>query len=141
MAWPVRPEFFSLYQLWKIWSIFLKNLGEMDIILMLSKFSDQIGTKPECFVFHSTIWPFWLVGACKLKTPLELHNNCTTEFNALSIYLFTNPNNFKFRLLHASHVAAFQKTSLHNTSKRLQSYTLTKSLQSYYYVRLYASID
>jgi hypothetical protein len=43
MAWPVRPEFFSLDQLWKNWSIFLKNLGKMDIILMLSKFSDQIG--------------------------------------------------------------------------------------------------
>jgi hypothetical protein len=48
----------------KIWSIFLKFLGKMDIILMLSKFSDQIGTNPECFVFHSTIWPFWLVGPC-----------------------------------------------------------------------------
>jgi hypothetical protein len=58
MAWPVRPEFFSLYQ-WKIWSTFLKYLAKMDLILMLSKFSDQIGPKPKCFVFHAKIWPFW----------------------------------------------------------------------------------
>jgi hypothetical protein len=46
MAWPVRPEFFSLYQ-WKIWSTFLKYLVETDLILMLSKFSGQIGPKPK----------------------------------------------------------------------------------------------
>jgi hypothetical protein len=37
-----------------VWSMFLKYLAKMDLILMLSKFSDQIGPKPKCFVFHST---------------------------------------------------------------------------------------
>ena len=34
--------------------MFLKYLVKMDLILMLSKFSGQIGPKPKCFVFHST---------------------------------------------------------------------------------------
>jgi hypothetical protein len=42
----------------KIWSMFLKYLVKMDLIQMLSKISGQIGPKPKCFVFHSTIWPF-----------------------------------------------------------------------------------
>jgi hypothetical protein len=48
----------------KIWSMFLKCLAKMDLILMLSKFSGQIGREPKCFVFHSTIWPFWAVWPC-----------------------------------------------------------------------------
>ena len=45
----------------KIWSMFLKYLVKMDLIQnylksMLSKFSShEIGPKPKCFVFHSTI--------------------------------------------------------------------------------------
>jgi hypothetical protein len=39
--------------------MFLKYLAKMDLILILSKFSDQIGPKPKRFVSHSTIWPFW----------------------------------------------------------------------------------
>ena len=39
----------------KIWSMFLKYLAKMDLILMLSKFSGQISQKPKCFVFYSTI--------------------------------------------------------------------------------------
>jgi hypothetical protein len=58
MAWPVRPDSFLCIN-GKIWSMFLKYLAKMDLILMLSKFSGQIGPKPKRFVFHSTIWPFW----------------------------------------------------------------------------------
>ena len=32
----------------------MKYLAKMDLILMLSKFSRQIGPKPKCFVFDST---------------------------------------------------------------------------------------
>jgi hypothetical protein len=41
IALPVRPEYFSQYQLikGKICSMFLKCLAKMDLILMLSKFS------------------------------------------------------------------------------------------------------
>ena len=35
--------------------LFLKYLAKMDLILILSKFSGQIGPKSKCFVFHSTI--------------------------------------------------------------------------------------
>jgi hypothetical protein len=35
----------------KIWSMFLKYVGKMDLILILSKFSHQIGLKPKCYVF------------------------------------------------------------------------------------------
>jgi hypothetical protein len=38
-----------------IWSLFLKYLANLDLILILSKFSGQIGQKPKRFVFHSTI--------------------------------------------------------------------------------------
>jgi hypothetical protein len=36
----------------KIWSMFLKYLAKMDLIIMLSKFSAQIGLKPNvlCFI-------------------------------------------------------------------------------------------
>ena len=33
--------------------MFLKYLAKMDLILILSKFSGQIGPKPKRFVFHS----------------------------------------------------------------------------------------
>jgi hypothetical protein len=34
-----------------IFSVSIKYLAKMDLILMLSKFSGQIGPKPKCFVF------------------------------------------------------------------------------------------
>jgi hypothetical protein len=40
-------------------TLFLQYLAKTDLILILSKFSSQIGPKPKRFVFHSwTIWPF-----------------------------------------------------------------------------------
>jgi hypothetical protein len=39
----------------KIWSMFFKYLAKMDLVLILSKFSGQIGPKPKRFVFHSII--------------------------------------------------------------------------------------
>jgi hypothetical protein len=48
MAWLVRPEFFSLYQWKDLVYMFLKYLAKMDLILMLSKFSGQVGPKPKC---------------------------------------------------------------------------------------------
>jgi hypothetical protein len=55
MAWPVRPEFFSLYQ-WKD-LVYVSQISSENgpHILILSKFSGQIGRKPKRFVFHSTI--------------------------------------------------------------------------------------
>jgi hypothetical protein len=38
-----------------IWSMFLKYLAKMHLILILSKFAGQIDPKPKRFVFHSTI--------------------------------------------------------------------------------------
>ena len=61
---PVRSELFSLHQWKNLVYMFLKYLAKMDLILMLSKFSGQIGRKPKCFVFHSTIWPFRPVWPC-----------------------------------------------------------------------------
>jgi hypothetical protein len=46
MAWPVRPDSFLCIN-GKIWSMFLK--AKMDLILMLSKLSGQIGRKPKLF--------------------------------------------------------------------------------------------
>jgi UDP:flavonoid glycosyltransferase YjiC (YdhE family) len=51
---PVRPELFSLYE-WKDLVYVSQISSEMNLILMLSKFSAQIGPKPKRFVFHSTI--------------------------------------------------------------------------------------
>jgi hypothetical protein len=31
--------------------MFLKYLAKIDLILILSKYSDQIGLKPKCYVF------------------------------------------------------------------------------------------
>jgi hypothetical protein len=52
---------FSVSMERSIWSTFLKYLAKMDLILILSKFSGQVGSKPKCicFVFNSTIWPIW----------------------------------------------------------------------------------
>jgi hypothetical protein len=47
--------------------MFLKYLAKMDLILILSKFSGQIGPKPKRFVFHSTIW---LLCPSECKVPL-----------------------------------------------------------------------
>jgi hypothetical protein len=49
------PNFFFLCINGMIWSMFLKYPAKMDLILLLSKISGQIGPKPKCFVFHSTI--------------------------------------------------------------------------------------
>ena len=56
IQWPDRSDpNFCLCINGKIWSMFLKYLAKMDLILMLSKFSSQIGPKPKRFVFQSTI--------------------------------------------------------------------------------------
>jgi hypothetical protein len=56
IQWPDRSDpNFCLCINGKIWSMFLRYLAKMDFILILSKFSGQIGPKPKRFVFHSTI--------------------------------------------------------------------------------------
>ena len=53
--WPDRSD--SNFCLCMIWSVFLKYLAKMDLILILSKLSGEIGSKTNRFVFHSTIDP------------------------------------------------------------------------------------
>jgi hypothetical protein len=55
ILWPNQTQFLSLYQWNDLGYMFLKYVAKMHLILILSKFSGQIGPKPKRFVFHSTI--------------------------------------------------------------------------------------